>query len=189
MIDINEKREYETEVVPAGEYECTITNAEFKDSPNTSKKYISLTFLIRNDVKQDCQGKRVFANIYQVNSYRYNGKFLRKSTYESLSPTDKTQVVVIQEYQDDKVKALLLAQDADEGNRKTTFNSIEEIVLFLNGMNCIIKVDVKEPNDFHKTEWNDVDFRKITRTKHSTQLNAVNAQPFSVEVDDSDLPF
>lgn len=189
MFDLNKPLEYEREVVPTGEYECTITNAEIKESKTTSKKYVSLTFTVRNDVKQDCQNQNIFANIFKTNVYRRNGKIIRKNTYENLSPADKSQVTITEEFQDNKIRALLLAQDADEGNRKTTFNSIEEIVMFLNGMNCLVSVDVKEPDDFHETEWNDVDFRKITRTKHSTQLNAANAQPFSVEVDDSDLPF
>ena len=189
MYDLNKPVEYEREVVPSGKYECCITNAEIKSSKNTSKQYISLTFTIRKDVKQECQNKNVFASIFKTNVYRRNGKIIRKATYEALSPADKSQVIVTEEYQDNKIRALLLAQDADEGNRKTTFNSIEEIVMFLNGMNCLVTIDAKEPDDYHETEWNDVDFRNISRTEHSTQLNASNPQVFSADIDDSDLPF
>lgn len=51
-------------IIPQGEYECIITNAEVRQTPSQKWK-VSLTLTIRNDVQQGCQNRVLFMDIWR----------------------------------------------------------------------------------------------------------------------------
>lgn len=51
-------------IIPQGEYECIITNAEVRQTPSQKWK-VSLTLTIRNDVQQGSQNRTLFMDIWR----------------------------------------------------------------------------------------------------------------------------
>ncbi len=51
-------------LVPQGNYETIITNAEIRQTKNHKHK-VSLTLTIRNDIQQDCQNRVLFIDIWR----------------------------------------------------------------------------------------------------------------------------
>lgn len=51
-------------IIPQGEYECIITNAEVRQTPSQKWK-VSLTLTIRNDVQQGSQNRVLFMDIWR----------------------------------------------------------------------------------------------------------------------------
>lgn len=51
-------------IIPQGEYECIITNAEVRQTPSQKWK-VSLTLAIRNDVQQGSQNRVLFIDIWR----------------------------------------------------------------------------------------------------------------------------
>ncbi len=190
-MDYSIKIDYESELITEGEYEVVINNAEMKKSKKTGADYISLQFMVRDDIEQDCKGLIVYENVLKVNVYTRDGKRIKKSVYEGLSDAEKSRVAITQEYQDFKIRPLLYAQDADEDNRKLNFDSIEEVVMFLNGMNLRAKITRNDADDYHDNEYNSIDFRKLSRTQHAPKKigQTVTANTTANEISEDDLPF
>ena len=208
MLDYSEKIKFEP--VEARDYELKIDSAEFKKN-EAGKKYISIRYLIRKDVNQPNAGRFLFDSIWEGEVHRdKNGKVLTKEKYDALSTAEKSACVTTVEYNSFKIRSLVQAQDVDpyigQGNNKTEnpeyktrFDNIEEVVLFLNGMNILARVN-KEFDDKQGEEKNTIDYKNIKRTKVHEENTAVNngsglqvdIQPQTVnteEIDDSDLPF
>lgn len=61
-LDFNATSDYD--VVPAGVYECIITNAGVKDL-DSGKQKISFTLTIRNDVEQQCQNRTLWLDVWK----------------------------------------------------------------------------------------------------------------------------
>lgn len=61
---VNSKKAEAYELIPAGEYECIITNAGIRQTPNGAYK-IALTLTIRNDVQQACANRLLFLDIWR----------------------------------------------------------------------------------------------------------------------------
>lgn len=60
--DYTENNSYE--LIPEGEYEVIIRNAEERNA-NSGSLFLSLSLVIRNDVQQACQNRYVFENIFK----------------------------------------------------------------------------------------------------------------------------
>lgn len=51
-------------LVPEGDYECIITNAEIRKTPNGKYK-AGIMLTVRNDIQQDCQNRVLFLDIWR----------------------------------------------------------------------------------------------------------------------------
>lgn len=205
MFDYSEKKEFSP--IEPGSYEVQISNAEMKQSAN-GKNYIAVTFIIRDDVEQEFKNRYIWDNIWENDVYRNaEGKRIKKDDYNAMTPEQKQTISVTKEYDDIKIRTLIQAQDADStildmnGNRvpnpkyKTTFSNLEEVVMFLNGLNVIIQV-TKYMDDKSGMERNGVEYKGIKRTRnHQTVNPAVSQNPATVQQvqsntnDDKDLPW
>ncbi len=180
------------ELADTGTYELTIDNAELKKTDN-GINFIALTIAVRNDVDQLFSGAKIWENIWENEVYRdpaQNGKRIKKDVYNAMSADKKQTINVSKEYDDFKIRTLVHAQDVDKTikgtdgreqpnpNFKTSFKNIEEVVLFLNGMNFQAKVN-KYLDEKSGKEKNSIDYKTIKRTTVS---------PVSA-ADDEELPF
>lgn len=197
--DFSEKTSYS--LIDEGQYEMRIENADFKQSKN-GKKYIGLTFKIRDDVNQDFTNRLIWDNIWENEVYRdSNGKRIKKDDYDKLQPNQRRSVTISYEYNDYKIRTLIQAQNADEyitnadgsksenPNYKTKFNDIEEVVQFLNGIELSVKV-TKYTDANSGEERNSIDYKNIKRTKNpsnsDTNSSEINGSDL---ISDDDLPF
>lgn len=55
------------QIVPEGDYECIITNAEIRETQNHKAK-VALTLTVRNDVAQECKNRFLFMDIWRKKS-------------------------------------------------------------------------------------------------------------------------
>ena len=191
MFDYTEEAKSFT-LANAGVYELRIDNAELKKS-DSGKNFIALTFVIRGDVQQEFQEVKIWDNIWENDVYRdaTTGDKIKKSVYDTMTPDKKNNVTVTKEYDDFKIRKLIHAQDCDmnikdaNGNDvknpayKTTFKSIQEVVMFLNQMCVQAKVD-KYTDEKSGQERNSINYRDLTRTSVSPQ---------EVSTDDEALPW
>ena len=184
------------ELAATGVYELVIETAELKRTQN-GKNFIGLTFSIREDVEQPYTGVKIWANIWENDVHRnQNGDRITKDAYDKMSDVQKANVTTNKEYDDFMVRKLIHAQDVDKvikdengndkpnPNFKTSFDNIEEVALFLNGLCVQAKVN-KAMDDRSGNERNSIDFRTVKRTS----VPSPNADSVDVEVDDDDLPF
>lgn len=176
-----------------GVYELRIDNAELKKS-DSGKNFIALTLVVRDDVQQKFQGVKIWDNIWENDVYRdaTTGEKIKKAVFETMTPDKKNNVTVTKEYDDFKIRKLIHAQDCDlnvkdaNGNDiknpeyKTTFESIQEVVQFLNQMCVQVKVD-KYNDEKSGQERNSIDYRTLTRTSVTPQSTP--------EPDDEALPW
>ena len=51
-------------LVPEGDYECIITNAEIRQTQHGKYK-VGFMLTIRNDIQQDCQNRVLFLDIWR----------------------------------------------------------------------------------------------------------------------------
>lgn len=179
MLDFSAKKVYGP--VPEGKYELSIETAEFGQS-ETGKNFISLNFVVREDVDQPNQGSHIWDSIWenQIFVNQTTGREISKDKYEKLPPNQKGNYSGEMRYADYKIRPLIQAQDADpeivdeNGNRKpnpeykTSFVDMDEVVLFLNGLN--IKATVGITTDNTGKERNTIDYRSISRTDYSDGL-------------------
>lgn len=169
MLDFSEKKTYGP-IVP-GDYELSIDNAEFGRT-ESGINYISLTFTVRDDVDQEGQGSHIYDTIWENEVFvnKATGRTLSKDRYEKLQPNQKGSYYSDMQYADYKIRPLIQAQDADPETPeyKTSFESMDEVVLFLNGLN--IKASVGVTMDNNNKEKNTIDYKKIRRTDYSNGL-------------------
>ena len=176
-----------------GIYELKIENAELKQTEN-GKNYISLTFVIRDDVEQIVDGfagVKIKEAIWENEVYRdpqKNNRRIRKDEYEAMPTNLKQNIIVKKEYDDLKIRTLVHAQNADvkikdangdekpNPNFRAKFSSIDEVAQFLNGM-CVQAKVVKSDDERRGREVNSIDFRTVKRTS------------VPEEIADDDLPF
>jgi hypothetical protein len=98
-------------LMPEGDYEAKIENAELKTLPTGTQK-LMITYRIRQDVEQMFKNKVMWEDIWRekANPEVFNRK---------------------------RINQLLGTQDLEEG---TVFNSIDDIIKFLKGKNLIVHV-------------------------------------------------
>ena len=192
MFDYTEEAKTIT-LADTGVYELKIDNAELKKS-DSGKNFISLTFLVRDDVEQKFQGVKIWDNIWENDVYRdaTTGERIKKAVFDTMTPDKKKNVTVTKEYDDFKIRKLIHAQDCDlnikdaNGNDirnpeyRTKFESIQEVVQFFNKMCVQAKVD-KYNDEKSGQERNSIDYRSLTRTSVTPQE--------SQSVSDDELPW
>ncbi len=208
MLDFSSKYE----LIEPGTYEARIDAAEFKES-NSGKKFIGITFVIREDVNQQSAGRLVWDNIWEGIVYRDStGKVIKKADYDNLAPNQKASIKTSMEYNMFKLRKLVQCQDTDEfivdenkvktpnPEYKARFGNLEEVVMFLNGMNLQIQV-TKYMDDASGFERNGVEYKGMKRTavgpsKITVSPTYVNhmennaSQPNTTgEISEDDLPF
>lgn len=145
-------------LVPEGAYEANLA-IEKKVSPNTGSQYISLKWVIRDDVEQGSQNRRILESIWEdkENPGRFSTKKLSK----------------------------VLSIQGKDGKYK--FDDIDEVLQFINGWNVRIGVKIGKPDDYHQEEYNYVSFYGPTKFPNQT-LDVANNKVVE-EVSDVDLPF
>ena len=188
-------------LVPAGEYEVYIDNAEIRTGKTSGKQYISLTFIIRDDIEQQCGGRYIFDSIFEVPTYVKDGKYITKDKYNELSQGEKASVIVGKEWMRSKMKPLVNAQEIDNETldkvkkgqikdpRKFTFGSIDEALQILNGTNLIIKVTENSADDYHDDNWNGIDYKGVKRSNNLPKKLGTTNQIEVDEISEEDLPF
>lgn len=179
MLDYSKKVSYGP--VEPGEYELNIELAEFGQT-DSGINYITLTFRVREDVEQPEQGSTFKDTIWenQVFVNKANNKTLSRDRYEKLPANQKGNYYSDMQYADYKIRPLIQAQDNDpeltdaNGNTKpnpeykTSFENMDEVVFFLNGLN--IKAEVGVTTDSSGKEKNTIDYKKVSRTDFSNDL-------------------
>lgn len=184
------------EIADTGVYELIIENAELKKTDN-NKNYIGLTINIRDDVNQPFQGAKLWDNIWENEVYRnpqLNNKRIKKEDYDAMSPAQKQNIIVRNEYNDFQIRTLIHAQDVDKmikdangnetpnPNYKTKFGSIDEVAMFLNGL-CFQAKVLRYTDDKTGKERNSIDYKTVKRTSVSPAPDDGN------QIADDDLPF
>lgn len=145
-------------LVPEGAYEANLA-IEKKVSPNTGSQYISLKWVIRDDVEQGSQNRRILESIWEdkENPGRFSTKKLSK----------------------------VLSIQGKDGKYK--FDDIDEVLQFINGWNVRIGVKIGKPDDYHQEEYNYVSFYGPTKFPNQT-LDVANNKVVE-EDDFTGLPF
>lgn len=179
------------EVADTGVYELIIENAELKKTEN-NKNYIGLTISVRSDVNQPFAGTKLWDNIWENEVYRnpqLNNKRIKKEDYEAMTPAQKQNITVRNEYNDFQIRTLIHAQDVDKlikdangneapnPNYKTKFGSIDEVALFLNGL-CFQAKVLKYTDDKSGKERNSIDYKTVKRTSVSPAGGSDEELPF-----------
>jgi len=153
---------FDTNLVDEGDYEV-ILKAE-KKTLSTGKEKLSLDFKIRSDVEQKFANKHIFDDAWQDKDNPYWFDLLK------LNKLIKTQ------------KGL--------PNYKIDFKSVDECILFLNGIACIISV-TKEFDEYTGQDRNRVKYLSYRPSNHpivAAPTPAVESAPVDA-IDDDPLPF
>jgi hypothetical protein len=138
-------------LIDEGKYEVFIKEALIKTTINGKEK-IAIQFKIRDDVQQKFQNRVIFEDIWKERETEF---FNRK-----------------------RLNQLLGTQSFEDGK---TFDSIQDLLQSLKGINLVIKVN-KEMDDYKNEEVNSVYFYESSKHKPKTI-----AAP--KEIKDEDLPF
>lgn len=146
-------------LVTEGTYE-TILTIEKKYHEASDRQYISLKWVIRDDVEQGCQNRRVLESIWE--DKENPGRFPTK-----------------------KLSKILSIQGKDG---KYNFDDIDEVLQFINGWNVRIGVKIGKPDDYHTEEYNYVSFYGPTKFPNQT-LESNGATKVEYQVDTDELPF
>ena len=160
MFDYKDERD---NLVPAGSYEATASCGGVSLN-NYGEEIIRLSWKIREDVNQACQGRIVFDDIRKEKNNP--NEFNQQKIYEIIHG----------------------GQDHADKGAKFQFETYDDICLYLNGMNAIIDVDVRTSNSGKK--FNCIKFGGYhpTNAKGQTLASAAPATDVS-DIDDDQLPF
>lgn len=129
-------------LVPEAVYEAILA-VEKKISQNSGSQYISLKWVIRDDVEQGSQNRRVLESIWE--DKENPGRF----------PTKKLNKILSIQGKDGKYK----------------FDDIDEVLQFINGWNVRIGVKIGKPDDYHTEEYNYISFYGPTKFPNQTLDN------------------
>lgn len=154
------------ELIPEGDYEVVLATAEIKETNDKSRKYISCKFTIRTDVEGQTNGGRsIFDNIWE----------------------DKVKVG---QFDNRKLQKLLLAQGL---NGVYSFETDEELVQHINGLNMLIHINKKDADEYHDEAYNELKYCSYRPSKSQPKTLASAKPAGVVDADysftDSDLPF
>lgn len=159
------KTKVEEKLIPAGTYEVTIEKMEFKETPTTHRKKISVAYRIRSDVEANGEAKNrvMFDDIWSDRD-------------------DDTK------YDTDKINRLLSTQtNIPDG---TDFKTINDIVATLLGACLRIKISIKY-DDYQNKDVNkmfrDSYFPSNFAPKSLNEPIKGNTQ--GIEISDDELPF
>lgn len=169
MLDYSEER---SDLVPAGSYEATAI-CDGQGTNNFGDEVIRLSWKIREDVQQESKGRLVFDDIGR----------------------DKNNP---EEYNDRKIYDIIYLGQKGEPGAKLKFDDYDELAQYINGLNMIIDVEIKQSNSGRK--YNRIKFggyhpsqaKGQTLVAPKTAAEAVKAfgtDGDSLDITDDDLPF
>lgn len=164
--EFSDKEEYE--LIADGDYEVILETAEVRSyKTDSSKQYLSLKFMIRQDVEQKHCGRFVFESVFR----------------------DKTNP---DQFDHRKLQKIILTQKGKD-TFQNKFANEDELIQYINGLLMQIHISCKEPDDYHETPYNEV---KYLSYKPSTvkllEIPTAQAAPKKTEMLDfsaDDLPF
>ena len=145
-------------LVPEAIYEANLS-IEKKYHESTDRQFISLKWVIRDDVEQGSHNRRVLESVWEDKDNP--GRF----------PTKKLSKI--------------LSIQGKEG--KYDFDDIDEVLQFINGWNVRIGVKIGKPDDYHTEEYNYISFYGPTKFPNQTLDNSTDK--VEVEVYPDELPF
>lgn len=165
MLDYSEKRDSGFDLIPEGQYECT-AKCEGEKIKVSGTKSIALSWRIREDVLQLCQGRVIFDDIYP----------------------DKNDP---SKYNDRKIYDIIFGgQNQNDPKSRFKFDDYDDLCQYLNGINMLIKVEI---NEYNGVKRNRVAFSGYSPTKVKGQtLGSTEPAKASEDVDDvlpDDVPF
>lgn len=145
-------------LIPEGIYETNLT-LEKKYHEGTGRQFISLKWIIRDDIEQACHNRKVTESVWE--DKENPGRFPTK-----------------------KLSKILSIQGKDG---KYNFDDIDEVLQFINGWNVRIGVKIGKPDDYHPEEYNFISFYAATKFPNQTLVQN-KPQEFEVD-ETLDLPF
>lgn len=166
--EFSEKEEYD--LIPDGDYEVILEDAQvkaFKKDPN--KQYLSLKFVIRQDVEQGCCGRAIFESVFK----------------------DKTNP---DQFDHRKLQKIILTQKGKD-TFQNKFANEDELIQYINGLTMQIHISLKEPDEYHDSSFNEVKFCSYKpSTVKLQEVGPKNTPEQKANLDfldftDSDLPF
>lgn len=164
MYEFEQKEEYS--LIPNGEYEVILERAE-RRTANSGKEYINLTFRIRNDVNQQCQGRTIFEAIFPDRERM--GQFDHK-----------------------KLGSIIRTQGA---SGKYSFADDDELIQYINGLAMRITIEIKEPDEYHTENYNQIKYRSYKPSNAGPKSLAAGVEEMKekfgevFDVSAEDLPF
>lgn len=162
----SDKEQYE--LIKEGWYEVVLDTAEIKTSKkNPSSKYISLKFIIRQDVQQPSCGRVIYENIFP----------------DKTNPSQFNKV---------KLQSIILTQKNTKDFR-TKFANNDDLVQYLNGLLMQVYIECKSPDEYHPEDYNEIKYKSYRETSLGIPtLNGSQPQTYNNSTllsDDDDLPF
>lgn len=147
-------------LMPEGDYEARIENAELKTLPSGTQK-LMITYRIRQDVDQMFQNKVMWEDIWRE---RANPEVFNRK----------------------RINQLLGTQDLKDG---TVFNTINDIISFLKGKTLIIHV-IQTFDEYNQKNINIVSWYKSSKVASSEPQPVAEPPKYEeVVIQDDDLPF
>ena len=138
-------------VVPEGTYEAVLS---LEKKMYEERYFISLKWVIRDDVEQGSHNRRVLESIWDDKDNP--GRFPTK-----------------------KLSKILSIQGKDG---KYNFDDIDEVLQFINGWNVRIGVKIGKPDDWHQEEYNYVSFYGPTKFPNQTlDNNSTKTEDFNTD--------
>ena len=164
--EFSDKVEYS--LIKEGDYEVVLDTAEVRTyKSDSSKRYLSLKFIIRQDVEQPYGGKPIFETVF--------------SDKENPSQFDHR-----------KLQRLILTQKGKD-TFQTKFANEDELIQYLNGLTMQIHINRKDADDYHDSEYNEVAY--LSYKPSTVKLQTMGAQPKQapkpeyINLVSDDLPF
>lgn len=157
------KTKVESELIPAGIYEVQIEKMEFKETPTTHRKKISVAFRIRSDIEANGEAKNrlMFDDIW----------------------SDKDNDT---EYDNRKINILLNTQpNVTEG---TEFQTINDVIAMLLGAYLKIKITQKH-DTYSDKDVNKIGYYYASEQAPKSLGSKPTQNTQVIEIDDDDVPF
>ena len=123
----------ERELIDEGVYEVVLDTAEVRSyKSDSSKQYLSLKYIIRQDVEQKFCGRWVFESVFR----------------------DKNNP---DQFDHRKLQKIILTQKGKD-TFQNKFANEDELIQYINGLTMQIHISVKDPDDYHETQYNEVKY-------------------------------
>lgn len=123
----------ERDLIKDGDYEVILDTAEVRSyKSDSSKKYLSLKFIIRQDVEQPHCGRAIFESVFR----------------------DKTNP---DQFDHRKLQKIILTQKGKD-TFQNKFANEDELIQYINGLTMQIHITCKEPDEYHDEAFNEVKY-------------------------------
>ena len=165
--EFSDRDEYE--LIKEGYYEVVLDTAEVRSyKSDASKKYLSLKFIIRQDVEQPHSGRTIYESVFK----------------DKANPD---------QFDHRKLQKIILTQKGKD-TFQNKFANEDELIQYINGLTMQIYISLKEPDQYHETSFNEVKFLSYRPSEVKLQeIGAKPAQPQKkveyVDFDSESLPF